>query len=313
MKRALLVAFALLALAACKKSGAGAKVDPALSTLVPPDATLLVGIRVEDLMKAPLYQKYLADRTLGPLEEFKAETGVNIKKDLWEILFISTGKDNVVLGRGKFSNEAEPRIARESQGGQRMSYRGFTLIGDEKTAVLLMGPSLIGMGDTAALRRIVDTRDKTNGPPAVLANRMKDIPGEAEMWAVFRGTPITLPPNAPPNMGNLVKTMNSVESGSFYLDFNTGISGKASGSAATDPAAKELYDSLRGMLGLVRLMGGKNDVKQQRLYDGLRVTQDGRNVNLYIEEQEDSIATLMDLVMGVANTRGRSDAPTPLR
>src|SRR4029078_44729 len=117
--------------------------------------TLLVGVRVEDLMKTPIYQKYLADLAIGPLDDFTRQTDLDVRKNLWEVLFISNGKENVVIGRGKFSNEAEPRIDRP--GATRSNYRGFTLIGDDKTAVLLMGPTLIATGDTAGLKRIVDT------------------------------------------------------------------------------------------------------------------------------------------------------------
>jgi hypothetical protein len=321
MKRALLAVLVAGFLASCKKDGAGVKVDPALSTLVPADTTILVGIRVEDLTKTPLYKKYLADRAIGPIDQFAQETGINVQKDLWEVLYISTGKDNAVLGRGKFSNEAEPRLARETQGAKRMNYRGFTLVGDENNAVLLMGPSIIGIGDTPALKRIIDTRDKTNGPPAVLAARMKEIPSSSEIWAVAKGAPIPVPPNADANVNNLAKTLNSVESGSFYLDLDTGISGKLAGTAATDPDAKELYDSLHSMLGLAKAMTDKKSVQMQRLYDGLRVTQDGKNVNLYIEEQEDSVATLADLLTGMAGGGGRGrpnqnsnpNAPTRLK
>ncbi len=313
MKRALLAIVMAVALASCKKEGAGVKVDPALSTLIPGDTTILVGLRVEDLMKAPVYQKYLSEQVVAPIAQFAQETGIDIHKDLWEVLFISTGKESAWLARGKFSNEAEPRLRREQRGAQRTNYRGFTLVGDEENAVLLMGPSMIGIGDTPELKRIIDTRDKTNGPPAVLANRMKEIPGSAQIWAVAKGAPIPVPPNAPANVNNLAKTLSSVESGSFYMNVNTGISGKALGIAETDQGAKELYDSLHGILGLARAMSDKNSVAMQRLYDGLRVTQDGKNVNLYIEEQEDSVATLASFLTGMGGGRGRPNPNAPTR
>lgn len=316
MKRVLLAILIAGVLASCKKENAGVIVDPALSTLVPADTTMLAGIRVEDLMKTPVYQKYWAGRALGPLQEFQEETGIDVQKNLWEVMVISTGQDSVALGRGKFSNEAEPKLARELSGAKRMNYRGFTLVGDENNAVLLMGPTIIGIGDTPALKRIIDTRDKTNGPPPVLAARMKDIPSGAKIWAVAKGAPITVPPNAPANLNNLAKTLGLIESGSFYLDMNTGISGKASGIAGTDQGAKELYEAFRGILGIAKAMTDTKSVAMQRLYDGLRVTQDGKTVNIYIEEQEDSVATLVDLFGGIAGAgRGRANpnAPRPLK
>src|SRR5690606_14136081 len=119
--------------------------------------------------------------------------------------------------------------------------------------VMLMGPTLAGVGSTAGLKRIIDTRDKTNGPPAILAERMKQIPREAGFWSVYAGSPIELPPNASVNMGNLVKILNSIQSGALYADLRTNLSAKAMGTAETEQAAKELHDSLRGLLGLGRL------------------------------------------------------------
>ncbi|MEO8096809.1 MAG: hypothetical protein ABI811_03860 [Acidobacteriota bacterium] len=306
---AVLFAVTCLTFAGCNKKDAGVIVDPALSTLVPGDTTLLVGIRAEDLMKTALYQKYLADKALGPLDDFARETGLDVRSQVWEVLLVSNGKESVVLGRGKFSNEAEPRLATEAKGAKRMSYKGFTMIGDERTAVLFISPTVAGVGDTAGLRRVVDARDQTNGPPAILATRMKDVPREAAIWSVYAGPPISLPPNAPANLGNLTKVLNSIESGSFYMDLRNAISGKATGYTASDQKAKELHDALRGLLGMAKLMGGKDDAKMQRIYDGLRVTQDARNVNLYVEEQEDAIVTLMNLFMNRPQAPVRPKSP----
>jgi hypothetical protein len=176
--------------------------------------------------------------------------------------------------------------------------------------MMMIGSTVAGAGDTAGLKRILDARASTNGPPPVLAARMKEIPVTAGMWSVYAGAPISLPKDAPANMGNMVKILNSIESGAFYMDLRTNVSGKATGIAATDAGAKELHDALRGLLGLGRLMGAKDDVKMQRLFDGLRITLDGKNVNLYIEEQEDAITTLIDLATSGLG-QGRRAAPAP--
>jgi hypothetical protein len=57
--------------------------------------------------------------------------------------------------------------------------------------------------------------------------------------------------------------------------------------------------------------------------DGLRVTQEGHNVNLYIEEPEEAVTLLMDFAQGLGSGAGRGNAkgkgkgrdsgPTPLR
>jgi hypothetical protein len=314
MKKLLVTMAAVLMLAACKRTTPGALVDPALSGLVPADTTMLVGVRLEDLLKTPISQKYLANRPIPQLDEFSKQFGIDPRKDLWEVLFISNGKESVVLGRGRFPSEPEKRLELEMKGAVKSTYHGYTMYGDEQAAVMIIGESVAAAGQIAGLKRIIDTRNQSNGPPAVLAARMKEIPVKAGFWSVYAGAPISLPPNASANAGNVAKVLNSIQSGAFYLDLTSSVSGKATGIAASDQGAKELHDSLKGFLGLARLMGGKGDSKMERLFDGLRITLDGRNVNLYIEEQEDAITTLMDFMMrAAAPGQGQGKGPTPLR
>jgi hypothetical protein len=297
---------AAVVLVGCNSTEPGPIVDPALSTLVPPDTTMLIGMRVEDLTKTAIYKKYLADRELAPLDEFARQMGVDPRKDLWEILYISNGKERAMLGRGKLLDDSDPRLEIEKQGAQRMTYRGYTLVGNDQAAVLVMGASpvgingtsMAGVGDTAMLKHILDTRDTTNGPPAILADRMREMPKTAVMWTAFSGAPMTLPEGASANMGNLVKIVNSVESGSFYLDLHAGVSGKAMGIAATEQDARDLGGGMRGLLGLGRLTAAKDNVQLQRLFGGMRVTQEGKTVSLYIEQPEDAITTLLDFMLG---------------
>jgi hypothetical protein len=306
---------AAVMLVGCNSSEPGPIVDPALSTLVPSDTTMLVGVRVEDLTKTEIYKRYLAERPIAPLDAFAQQMGINPRKDLWELLYISNGKERVMLGRGKLLNDTDPRLEIEKRGAQRMSYRGYTLVGNDEAAVLVMGASTVGIngtsmagiGNTALLKRIIDTRDKTNGPPALLAERMKEMPKTAVMWTVFAGAPMTLPPDASANMGNVVKIVNSVESGSFYLDLHAGLTGKAMGIAATEQDAKDLQGGMRGLLGLARLASEKSNAPLQHLLDGMQVTQEGKVVNLHIQEPEEAITTLLDFMLA-----GRETAvPTP--
>src|ERR1700689_1891263 len=198
---------AAIILAGCaRKSAIGPKIDPALATLIPDDTTLLVGTRLEALEKTPVYQKYLADRKFSQVEDFARQTGLDPQKDLWELLFVSNGKDNVLLGRGKFANEMEPRL--EKGGAKRFGYKGYNLIGDEKAAVVFISSTTAAIGATESLRYLLDQRGASKGPPPALAALMKDIPQDAQFWAAYAGGPfdLTLPGNLA-NMSKLVRSM----------------------------------------------------------------------------------------------------------
>src|SRR4029079_10482943 len=132
-----LFCFLVLALTGCVKTPPGPRIDPALASLIPPDTILLAGARLEALEKTPIYLNHLAKRAMPLIDDFPKQIGLDVRRqDLWELLLISDGKQSVVLGHGKFANEAEPRIDRP--GATRFGYKGYNLVGDERQAVLLI-------------------------------------------------------------------------------------------------------------------------------------------------------------------------------
>ena len=60
LRNSLLIAVLLLAGCSPKPAETSVFIDPQFASLVPADTTLLVGLRVENLVKTPIYQKYLS-------------------------------------------------------------------------------------------------------------------------------------------------------------------------------------------------------------------------------------------------------------
>ena len=295
----LLSALVITGVTRLRETPPGPKIDPALASLIPPDTILLAGARLDKLQETPLYKQHLADRTVPLIDDFPKQIGLQVKrKDLWELLLISDGKQSIVLGRGKFADEAEPRI--ERPGATRFAYKGFNLVGDERQAVLLVSPTVIGVGPTPALRSLIDNKGKSNGPPAALAEQLKEMPAEAMFWAAYGGGIRTLPFNLPGDMANVNKILSSIQSGSMYLDLREGVNGLVTGNCASDQDAKSLYDALKALSGLGRLAIPKDKPEEGRLLDGLRVTQDAHKVNIHIEEPEELVDTFVNLWLGPA-------------
>jgi hypothetical protein len=293
------VFLALAGLTGCVRTPPGPKIDPALASLIPPDTILLAGARLDKLQETAVYKQHLANRPVPLIDDFPKQIGLPVKrKDLWELLLISDGKQSVVLGRGKFADEAEPRI--ERPGATRFAYKGYNLVGDERQAVLLVSPSVIGVGATPALRSLIDSKGKSHGPPANLAERLKQMPAEAQFWAAYGGGVTQLPFNAPGDMANINKIIASIQSGSMYLDLRAGVNGLATGICGSDQDAKSLYDALRALAGLGRLAIPKDRPEEGRLLDGLRITQDSHTVNIHVEEPEELLDPLLNLWLGPA-------------
>jgi hypothetical protein len=295
--RILLCALLAVFVSCARKSSVGPKIDPALATLIPDDTTLVVGTRLEALERTPVYQKYLADRKFPQVEEFAKQTGLDPKKDLWELLFVSDGKNNVLLGRGKFANEMEPRL--ETEGAKRFGYKGYTLVGNEKTAVVFFSSSTAAIGPTDSLKFLLDQRGTSKGPPATLAALMKDIPSDAQFWAAYAGGPVDL--GFKGNMANFGKLINSIETGSVYFDLRTGLSGVALGECSTDASAEEVQGALKAFVGLGRLNTPTNEKEMQAAWDGMRVTLQEKRVKLYIDVPQNVVDQFINLWMG----RGR--------
>jgi hypothetical protein len=292
---ATLVVCAAIILAGCAhKSVVGPKIDPALATLVPEDTTLLVGTRLEALAKTPVYQKYLADRKFPQVEDFAKQTGLDPQKDLWELLFVSDGKNNVLLGRGKFANEMEPRL--EKEGAKRFGYKGYNLIGDEKAAVVFISSSTAAMGATESLRFLLDQRGASKGPPAAIAALIKDIPADAQFWAAYTGGPIDL--GFKGNLANINKLVGSIQTGSVYFDLRAGLNGMASGECSTDASAEDMQGALKAFIGLGRLNTPANQPEMQAAWDGLRTTREDKRVKLYIDVPQNVVDQFLGLWMG---------------
>jgi hypothetical protein len=282
----------LLASAACTRlAPPGPKIDPALATLIPEGTTLLVGTRLEALEKTPVYQKYLADRKFPQVEQFAQQTGLDPKKDLWELLFVSDSKNNVLLGRGKFANEMEPRL--EKQGAKRFGYKGYNLIGNENAAVVFISTTTAAIGPTASLKFLLDQRGTSKGPPAALAALMKEIPSDAQFWGVYAGGPVDLGLGG--NLANVTKLVNSIQTGSLYFDLRTGLNGVAAGECSTNQDAEEVQGALKAIIGLGRLNTPPNQKELLSAYDGLRVTLDSKRVKLYIDVPQNIVDQFLSL------------------
>lgn len=293
MKAAGVAAVALL-VAACGPQS-GARIDPALKAMVPAETVALFYVQVEELVKSPVYQEHLHNLPLGPLEEFARRAGLQKATDLWEVLILSDGKRRAAIGRGKFANEAEPRLA---PGVRRTNYKTYNLIGDDVHAVFFLTPTVAAAGDTAMLKRMIDARDESNGPPPALAERMQQVPYEADVWSVYAGAPLELPEGMPPNLANLARMLQAVDSGIAYLDVNTMITGLVSGTAADEQKGKELHDALRALTGLARMMVPQDRKELQGLLDGVQVTQAGKQVNLRIQVGAEAAAALAEALRG---------------
>lgn len=283
----------LLALAGCgKNERPNVWVDPALVTNIPAETTMLVGVRFDQLRKSPVYGRYFADRFDDQLNRFAQQTGLDPRKDLWELLACSNGKEMVLMGRGRFqASDLEPRLVKE--GAAKQPYRGYTLFGDDRNAGFFLNSSTALVGSTPMLKRIIDGRDrKPQGLPSNLAPLVKSVPNGVQVWAAFQGAFVDLPPSDDGIMGNLNKIAKSVQTGLITVDLMRGVDLKVEGHCDSPEGAEKVETVLRGLLGIARLATKPEEKEILAAFDSIDIRHAGPQVKLSLRVGEDQVEKL---------------------
>jgi hypothetical protein len=279
MKRPLLLA-AALALAACISKPTSLRIDPALATIVPPDTTILVGAKLDKLRDTEIYRKYFQEAKFAPLDEFQKRTGLDARKDLWELVLASNGKDGVILARGRFGEgEMEPRL--QAEGATRFAYKGRNLYGNDEAVATSLNMSTWIVGPTAAVKRLIDEQNTGRlGIPEALKPLVASIPYGTQFWAVYGGGAASLGLPERGLLANAEKLVRSVQTGTFAANLASGADLKIAGSCDTDANAKQVHDAVKALVGIGRLATPQDQPELLQLWDGIVVVQDRNHVRV---------------------------------
>jgi hypothetical protein len=289
-----LTVFALIGCAPPKRTSVF--IDPSLETLVPPDTIFIVGASIDKIKDTPVYQKLFKDLELAQLDDFTKKTGVDPRKDLWQVISVSNGKTALLLARGKFSSELEPKLA--SEGAERIGYKGYTLLGNERGAVLFMNSSTAVAGATEQLRQVIDRRNQpAQGLPAGLREQIQALSPNDQIWAASVGGLSSLGLQVPENsnLASAMQVLQGIESIRLGLDVRSGLNAEASATCDSERSAKRVHDSLRGLIGFGRLSTPDNRPDLLQLYDGIKVTQDHTRTDLTALIGPDVVDKFLDL------------------
>ncbi|MCC7339456.1 MAG: hypothetical protein IT170_00095 [Bryobacterales bacterium] len=247
-------------------------IDPALMVLVPPETQMLVGIRVKEITKTPVYSILRQKKVLEPLEEFVARTGINPEKQLYEMLVTFDGRESLVLARAKFNEEAalEPDI--KGPGMQRFEYGGRMFIGNEQFAIAFVNSSTGMLGSTAYLRRTVDRLNAgTLGMPAWFKAQQPKITRANYVWMMTRGLTPEMRAYLPAqgNASNLLRLLDGMQGSRIAVDLRNDIVIHAHADMDSPASAEQLASALKGLAGLARLTTSNENLDLLKVYDSL--------------------------------------------
>jgi hypothetical protein len=285
----------LIALASCSRTGSpNVVLDPALISLVPSDAIAVGSLRIEHMRKTPFWDKYVTNQNAPGFDEIKKRTGIDPRKDVWEVMLAYDGKSMVALARGKFSEMGlEPRI--EMEGAKRTPYKGYTLIGNDEVSLSFLNSSTAVGGPTALVKRVIDNRNTGAGMPKWLQDRARALPSANQMWVVgtLAGKLPEVSGRSMGNFGNIAQFLNSIQVFSAYVDASNGVKGEVDATSSDVDNARRLKDALRGVIGFARLNTPSDKPELLRLFDGIDTQQKEKQVTVKLDVPMDLVEELI--------------------
>lgn len=276
----------------CNKPKAiSVRIDPALAALIPNGTRYLADIKLDKLKNSSVYERHFKERLASRFDEFARNTGLDPRKDLWEILICSDGKHNVMMGRGKFAvADLEPRLERE--GAKRFRYKSYNFFGDEENAGAFINVSTALVGSTELLKQIVD-RNNNPSIPASLEGLIAAVPAGTQMFVVFNGLPMEIPDVKDPNMANLARVARSVDSGWVGLNLSRGLNISVVANCKSPDMAQGLQGAARGLLGFARLSTPSEQKDVLKAIDTVDIRVEQSTVKLGANVSEDVVDGLM--------------------
>jgi hypothetical protein len=276
---------------ASPRQRSGTPIDPALLLLTPTDTTSLLWVKVEKLVKTPGFNHLSKSGIINDaLALFASQTTFDLRKDFWEVLIVSNGRDNVMLARGQFAPLGmEPEFKKE--GSRRAAYRGQTFISTGGIVLTFMSPSSLAAGTRQSLERLVDAHaERRGGPPPTLLERAEKIDRKNQVWWASTSPASLLPTQVPPASGgfsnilaNLPRLLNGVRVITGSVDLSGGLNAALTAEFADGARSRESAEALRAFLGLARATIPKERTQQLSFYDTVKVEQKETAMHISID------------------------------
>jgi hypothetical protein len=196
--------------ATCRSRNSGHAPDFDMEICVPPDALAVAGLHLDQIRASNSYRN-LPPGWLALLEPLR---------DANYLMLAYNGKDALAIARGRFA--AAP------------------------AGTVLLAPDLALAGAPDAIRGAVRQRATGQPGPSSLLARSQPI-ADRPIWAVARGArPLPLTGNA----ANLNRLLRFTDYATIAATVNSTIELEASGFCPTADAARQLEETLRGLISL---------------------------------------------------------------
>ncbi len=202
----------------------------------------------------------------------------------------SNGTDNTVLARGNFKMQAPAEL-------KKSAYKGVAIYGKGEGAYAILDTTTAVAGTESAVQKVVDQKQSGQRGAAALIDRARGLAGSGQIWLVANGwgaLPERLSRDGG-NLSNLSRFFRGIERATLTVDLRSGVMAQARGECRTDQDAKTLGDAARGIVGLGRLSVPENKPEMLKLFDGIKVDQKDRSIEVNVNIPPDLIDGLIQM------------------
>ena len=256
---------------------------------VPADSAVVAYADVRSIMDSDLRQRLKAAMPLHEKgqEEFRAQTGIDIERDIDYIVAASTGvsdsPDGLIVARGRFYNTQLETLALD-HGGQVEVYQQKRLInspaseGHKQMTLAFLEDGLIAIGTKATVQRAIDAQLTSHSitSNSEMMDLVAEIGNSSNAWAVGRFDTIARQANLPAELANKMPPVKWFAASGHV---NGGISGTLRAEANDDESADLLRRQLNGALAFGEMIA-KSDPKVGALINSLQMSGSGKTVAL---------------------------------
>lgn len=292
--------------------------DVSMLNLLMPDAKVVTGVDVERTRNSPFGQYFIQQMTAkdSGLEKFVQMTGMDPRKDVFEIVVASTdsgGAFNAAGGtifvvRGAFDPSKLTQLA--SAHGAVTSYNGTQVVQAGKDAqaawVGFLG-NLMVAGPQAGVKTAIDRYRSAKKADTLLTARIQAASSKHDAWFLTTVSPgalagnLTSNPNVKGAMaGDLMQGIESL-SGGVKFGANVIVSGEAT--ARSDKDASALVDVLRFFANMAQSSGAKSG--PMSILNGVQMMAEGKTVKFSLTTPEQDFEKLFAPGMNQVKSRAR--------
>ena len=256
---------------------------------VPPDAAVIAYADVGAIMNSELrlrIKEAMPMQQQGQ-EEFQAETGIDIERDIqYVVAAVTPGTHSALLvARGNFNPTVLENLAVQ-HGGVVETYREKQLVskandspdGPRGGTLAFLEPGLVAIGDTDTIKRAIDAQLTAT---SIIGNDemmtfVRDIEAGNNAWAVGRFDVLTAHAKLPEQIARQIPPVKWFAAAGHI---NGGVSGMVRVEANDDEAAELFRRQVNGALAFGEMVG-RSDPRASAVLKTVQMSGSGKTVQL---------------------------------